>query len=523
MRRWATLTSAVTLSLVSPGAWDDQLRAQENPNTFSLPEATPSPSPSPTPAPQGPLDERSGVLIRPRTITPQPVLSEPPSSTPTPAPLPATARTPTPSATLPASQTPPQATAQDPREGAPPPASSSTRAPAPGASDLAQPGETPEDLGVQIDALVASEERDSAPSEMQNALEEAREAAATLQSEGVAAEETAGSGGYLLGEGDWVDVSPSPSIGLGQSNEATARERSSSPPSNALAIYLWALVAALILALGFLVWRIWKGRESTLALPDESFARGLRQEMWETYHKPGQDAQSKKPSPAPAPPPVPPRAPTSAPPPAPSPAPSPAPPPAPSPAPSGQPFSPEASASDPGPKTGAEPTRLALSLQITSATRSVMQFSLDFRLTIANRSDQAVRGLSVSAQLASAQRGGSNAASFALGQVLGEIGRIGPQQSHTIPASLLLPMVEVRMLRQGSVPVFIPLVHVTIEGAGERARTTSFVIGTPSGSSKSRLHPIPLDTSPGAIKGLLANPIKPFAPKLENGQPARES
>ncbi|MEL6738821.1 MAG: hypothetical protein AAFO28_07825, partial [Pseudomonadota bacterium] len=110
-----------------------------------------------------------------------------------------------------------------------------------------------------------------------------------------------------------------------------------------------------------------------------------------------------------------------------------------------------------------------------------------------------------------AQRGGSNAASFALGQSLGEIARIGPQQSHTLEVSLELPMVDVRMLRQGAVPVFIPLVHITLEGAGARARTSSFVIGTPSGSSRSRLHPIPLDTSPGAIKGLLANPVKPPA------------
>lgn len=108
----------------------------------------------------------------------------------------------------------------------------------------------------------------------------------------------------------------------------------------------------------------------------------------------------------------------------------------------------------------------------------------------------------------SAQRGASNAAPPGLGQPIGQIERVGPGQSVTLAGTLQLPMRDVRMIRQGSVPVFIPLVHVTLEGTGVRAQTTSFVIGTPSGANQLRLHPIALDGLPGGIANLRANRIK---------------
>ena len=141
-----------------------------------------------------------------------------------------------------------------------------------------------------------------------------------------------------------------------------------------------------------------------------------------------------------------------------------------------------------------------------------MMFTLRFRVTIANRSDRALRDLSLSAQLASAQRGQSNAPSLAKGQPIGTVERIGPQQSHVISGSVQLPMIEIRAIRQGATPVFIPLLHITLDGGGLRADTTSFVIGTPSEASGQRLHPITLDTKPGAVHGLRANKVKPFNP-----------
>jgi hypothetical protein len=68
-----------------------------------------------------------------------------------------------------------------------------------------------------------------------------------------------------------------------------------------------------------------------------------------------------------------------------------------------------------------------------------------------------------------------------------------------------LPLSAIAPLRQGTKPLFVPLVHVTIEGRNQRALTRSFVIGTPSASG--RIHPIPLDVPAGAIDGLVAQAI----------------
>ncbi|MEM6857241.1 MAG: hypothetical protein AAF559_05165 [Pseudomonadota bacterium] len=508
---WVVLTRTVIIVLASagavtgsmPGAMLGALAAQENPNTFSLPQATPTPTPTPSSEPQGPLDERSGVLIRPRTIQPEDVLAQPPT---------------------PAAPTPTPTSAASPADGA---------EAQPSASPATRTGETPDDVAAQIDALAATREPENALSETQDAPNAsqgdaqggaqvdtqayAQDPFAEPQLGGAVSNQTEGSDGYVLGEGDWVDVTPSPQIDLGQRRPAPQFGQSAASRPDPYTPFLLVLVAVLIVILGLVVWRFRKGREQQLALPDDRLARGLRQELWETYHKPSENEEGTTPvrPHRPAPPP------DSDPAPAPGPASAPAPTPAsassqaskaasktaPNLTPQASP--PAARSAEANGETATTTPRLGVSIQITSATRSVMQFVLEFRLTIANRSDKAVRDLSVSGQLASAQRGASNAASLARGQSLGEIARIGPQQSHTVEVSLELPMVDVRMLRQGAVSVFIPLVHITIEGTGERARSSSFVIGTPSGSSKARLHPIPLDTSPGAIKGLLANPIKP--------------
>ncbi|MFU7527753.1 hypothetical protein ACM64M_04405 [Qipengyuania sp. ASV99] len=158
--------------------------------------------------------------------------------------------------------------------------------------------------------------------------------------------------------------------------------------------------------------------------------------------------------------------------------------------------------------TTGEPARIDLTLEIISASRSVMMFTVEFRLDIANRSDAALRDLNVAAQLACAQRGAANAAPIAAGQPIAEIDRIGPYQSRRVTAQLRLPLTEVQSIRQGSRPLFIPLLHITLEGAGQPVTSRSYVIGTPSATSQSRVHPLPLDGPPGGLPGLRAHSIK---------------
>jgi hypothetical protein len=154
-----------------------------------------------------------------------------------------------------------------------------------------------------------------------------------------------------------------------------------------------------------------------------------------------------------------------------------------------------------------EMPRLDLALEVVSASRSLMMFTIDYRLNFSNRSDRAVRDLNVSAQLACAQRGSGNAPPVAGGQPVGTIERIGPHQTRTVAGQVQLPLSDVRAILQGQKPIFIPLLHLTMDSAGHTPFTRSFVLGTPSAVSQERLHPIPLDTPPGGVSGLKAREI----------------
>lgn len=157
------------------------------------------------------------------------------------------------------------------------------------------------------------------------------------------------------------------------------------------------------------------------------------------------------------------------------------------------------------PAATAEPPRLDLTLDITAATRSVMMFTLEYRLTIANRSDRAVGDCNAAVQLACARAAAGGAPSAGAAQGMERIARIGPQQARSISGRVQLPLSAITPLRQGQTPLFIPLVHVTLEGEGLPAHTRTFVIGMPSQSG--RVHPISLDQPPGGIAGLVAQGV----------------
>lgn len=169
-------------------------------------------------------------------------------------------------------------------------------------------------------------------------------------------------------------------------------------------------------------------------------------------------------------------------------------------------------AAEAAPSPAATPPRLDVTLEVIRATRSVMMFTLEYRITLANRSDRAVCDLALAVQIACARAGtgsGGNAASPGAAQALATIARIGPHQARSVTGEVQLPLSAVAPLRQGNRPLFVPLVHVTLDGTAEAGggsvTARSFAIGTPSASG--RIHPIPLDQPPGAIPGLVAQQV----------------
>jgi hypothetical protein len=148
---------------------------------------------------------------------------------------------------------------------------------------------------------------------------------------------------------------------------------------------------------------------------------------------------------------------------------------------------------------------LHLILDVTSATRSIMMFTLGYRLTISNRSGRAVGNVTSAVELVCARASAGRGPSAGAAQALGGIERIGPHQARSISGEVQLPLSAIQPLRQGTKPVFVPLVHVTLEAEGLPAITKSFVVGPRSPSG--RVHPIGLDQGPGGIAGLVAQAI----------------
>lgn len=405
----------------------------------------PEPTPAPSPVPQGPVDIRDGVVIGPRTIpAEQPPATQAPAATPSPSP------------TAPAVRAQNESTSANEAE--------------PVATERTQPPAQPSDRVRQ--------------GEVGTSLPTASTQLREPRLNGEAAHADTG--------GPSPDFSaPSPegaSIGAGEDRTADPSAPVVSSPNVIDAVvvapgsgglHLWPWIAALLALIGGIAWWVWKRRgernlETGIAGP--TLAAGVRKAIPGSIaavqlKQKDARAQSEEEFPPPL---------------------------------KGQ----AVSANLGGPHDGSSPApNFAIRLDVVSAARSLMAFTLEYRLTIANRSDHALRDLSISAQLACARSGGISVPDGA-DKPLQLIERIGPHQSRSIVGEVRLPLASVSPLVQRGRPLFIPLVLAEVQVAGFPAKTHSFVIGTPSAASMTRLHPIPLDTPPGGIPGLKAQEVK---------------
>lgn len=157
----------------------------------------------------------------------------------------------------------------------------------------------------------------------------------------------------------------------------------------------------------------------------------------------------------------------------------------------------------------AEPVlpRIDVTVEIPGASRSVMTFTLRYRINLANRSERAVNDLAVAVQLTTARQGASNAAPLAAAQNVTRVERIGPHQSRSVTGEVQLPFSGIAPVMQGRTMLFIPLLHVTLEGEGQQALARSFVIGTP-GAAEGRVQPLRMDMLPGSAPDLRARAIE---------------
>ncbi len=158
----------------------------------------------------------------------------------------------------------------------------------------------------------------------------------------------------------------------------------------------------------------------------------------------------------------------------------------------------------------AAPHEIQISAEAIKLTRSVMNATLHYRVSLINRSSGALKdvdlgadivsahgGLPVEQQVASAAQPLEKRHSFC---------RIAPGQSVRYEGQLTIPLSQARVIRQGNAALFVPLLRVRLDGASEEPLVKTFVVGlgVPNGG---RVMPFRIDEGPRSYEPIAARAL----------------
>lgn len=153
---------------------------------------------------------------------------------------------------------------------------------------------------------------------------------------------------------------------------------------------------------------------------------------------------------------------------------------------------------------------LRLGAEAIKLTRSVMNATLHYRVTLLNRSGAALGGVVLGADVVSAHGGlpveeqvANPAQPLERRHVFD---RIAPGQSVRYEGQLTIPLSQARVIRQGNAALFVPLLRVRIDNAGDDPLVRTFVIGqgVPDGG---RVSPFRLDEGPRSYQPIAARAL----------------
>jgi hypothetical protein len=159
---------------------------------------------------------------------------------------------------------------------------------------------------------------------------------------------------------------------------------------------------------------------------------------------------------------------------------------------------------------------LALAVEAVRMDRSVLNATVGYRVTLRNRSGQALTGVSVEADLVSAS--GNRPAEQQLAspaQALTprhSVDRIAPGQSLRFDGQVRLPLSEATAIWQGRAALLVPLLRVRATAEGAQPVATTLVIGRAEGQA-ARPQPFRLDEPPRSYA--------PLAQRVLDAAPAR--
>lgn len=159
---------------------------------------------------------------------------------------------------------------------------------------------------------------------------------------------------------------------------------------------------------------------------------------------------------------------------------------------------------------------LAIAVEAVRMDRSVLNATVGYRVTIRNRTAQALSGVAVEADLVSASRERPTEQQLASpAQALTPrhaTDRLAPGQSLRFEGQVRLPLSEASAIWQGRAALLVPLLRVRATAAGSLPVATTLVIGRSEGQA-ARPQPFRLDEPPRSYA--------PLAQRVLDAVPAR--
>ena len=145
-------------------------------------------------------------------------------------------------------------------------------------------------------------------------------------------------------------------------------------------------------------------------------------------------------------------------------------------------------------------TELRVELEAIRVTRSMRNATLAYRLTLTNRGTRAIRNLAIGGDLTSAHGGSPLTDQLADPAVelppLHVVDHLGAGQRKALTGEMRLPLEAVRLIRQGTVPIYVPLARIRASDGAAEPRAFTFVVGKQPQPGGGRLQPFRLDTPP---------------------------
>lgn len=154
---------------------------------------------------------------------------------------------------------------------------------------------------------------------------------------------------------------------------------------------------------------------------------------------------------------------------------------------------------------------IAIKAEALKLSRSLMNATLHYRLTLTNRTTSVLTNLSVAGDMIGARNGTpidqqKADASFEMPQ-RHEIKRMAPGQTLDLTGTIQLPLHAIEPIRRGSTPLFVPLMRWRAASGAIDPVARTFVVGMLPGEPGGKLQPFRLDEHPQTYSQIGQRPL----------------